>query len=119
MRNYRLKNINAHLRHLQKINFAHRVDMVGEAGVNALREATPIDTGVTSHSWYYIVEDNDPYWSIKWFNSEMAGMIPLVIILDSGHVTGTGGWVPGYNFIGPAMEPEFQKFRSAVVKEIK
>jgi hypothetical protein len=81
----------------------------GQQGVDALRAATPIDTGKTADSWNYKIERTMSGVTISWYNSEMAGDTPLAILLQYGHGTNRGGYVQGRDFINPALRPVFDK----------
>lgn len=81
----------------------------GEAGVAALRSATPRDTGATAESWSYEVVRTPGTWSIIWSNSNVVNGIPIAVVLQTGHGTGTGGYVQGRDYINPALKPIFEK----------
>lgn len=83
------------------------LDKYGKAGVKALESATPMDSGLTANSWYYTIERNDNKVSINFHNSNIQNGIPIAIILQYGHGTGTGGWVEGRDYINPAIQPIF------------
>lgn len=83
------------------------LDKYGKAGVKALESATPMDSGLTANSWYYTIERNDNRVSINFHNSNIQNGIPIAIILQYGHGTGTGGWVEGRDYINPAIQPIF------------
>ncbi len=90
----------------------------GDLGVEALQSATPVDSGKTRDSWYYkIVKKNDSY-SIQFCNSNIADYVPIAIILQYGHFTGTGGWVEGRDYINPAVRPVFDKMADDIWKEV-
>lgn len=83
-----------------------QLDTYGRAGVEALAAATPIGpTGVASASWDYEVVEGRGTWSIFWTNSDTEDGFSVVIGLQYGHGTGTGGWVQGQDFINPAIAP--------------
>lgn len=82
---------------------------LGREGVVALAAATPVDSGVTASSWGYEVQTSRSSSTIIWTNSEMAGNVPVVIMLQYGHGTGTGGYVRGHDFINPAIQPIFDR----------
>ena len=82
-------------------------DKYGKAGVKALESATPMDSGLTANSWYYTIERNGNKVSINFHNSNIQNGIPIAIILQYGHGTGTGGWVEGRDYINPAIQPIF------------
>lgn len=90
----------------------------GQMGVNALSEATPVDTSETAHSWNYGITQKTGSYSLTFFNSKMAGQTPLVILLTYGHGTKNGGFVQGRDFINSAIQPIFDKMATDVWKEV-
>lgn len=87
-------------------------------GVAALASTTPKDSGVTASSWDYEIRRSGKSYSIVWTNSHMAGRTPLVIMLQYGHGTGTGGYVQGRDFINPAIRPIFDEISESVWKAV-
>lgn len=82
----------------------------GEMGVQALRDATPVDTGLTRDSWSYEVEVGENQTTITWTNSNVVDeWANVAILLQYGHATGGGGYVKGIDYINPALRPVFQK----------
>lgn len=94
------------------------LEKYGQAGVDALSSATPVDTGVTAASWYYTIENSKGSVAIQFLNSNIQNGIPIAIILQYGHGTGTGGWVQGRDYINPAIQPIFDKMAEEVWKEV-
>ena len=90
----------------------------GQIGVNALSQATPKDSGVTSRSWNYKIEVNNDNASIVWYNTNVVKGVNIAIILQYGHGTRNGGWVEGRDYINPAMKPIFDKIANQVWKEV-
>lgn len=90
----------------------------GQEGVNALANATPTESGETARSWTYEVLQESNSWSIIWSNTHMAGDTPVVILLQYGHGTGTGGYVEGIDFINPAIQPIFDRIANDVWKAV-
>ena len=90
----------------------------GRAGVAALSSATPVDTGLTASSWYYEVQNNKDGFSITFKNSNIQNGVPIAIILQYGHGTGTGGWVQGRDYINPAIQPIFDQLANDAWKEV-
>lgn len=106
---------------LKKINskkLFSKLDKYGKEGVDALRNATPKDTGLTANSWTYKVSVSSNVCSITWSNSNMNKGVPIALVLQYGHVTGTGGYVQGIDYINPAMKPIFDKILFDVWKEV-
>ena len=69
------------------------LEKYGKLGVDALASATPIDSGDTASSWTYEVEQTGSTYSINWMNTNVNGGVNIAIILQTGHGTGTGGYV--------------------------
>ena len=79
----------------------------GRIGVEALRAATPKESGETANSWSYERVRTDEQASIIWTNSHINKGVNIAVILQYGHGTGTGGYVKGIDYINPAMRPVF------------
>lgn len=90
----------------------------GDKGVAALASATPVDTGLTATSWYYKVERSGEKISINFLNSNVNNGVQIAIILQTGHGTGTGGWVEGRDYINPAIQPIFDDLAEAAWAEV-
>lgn len=91
----------------------------GQRGVDALANATPVDTGLTAASWRYEIEVKGGYYSLKWHNTNTVSGIPVVVLIQYGHGTGTGGWVEGRDFINPAIQPIFDQLANEVWEEVR
>ena len=90
----------------------------GEMGVQALAEGTPRLSGKTAESWSYMIERNKSSVSIIWTNSNINEGVPIAVILQYGHGTGSGGYVEGIDYIRPAMRPVFQKIADDAWREV-
>lgn len=90
----------------------------GKAGVAALSSATPVDSGLTASSWYYEIKNQNGRISIDFCNSNINDGVPIAIILQFGHGTGTGGWVQGRDYINPAIQPLFDKIADEAWREV-
>lgn len=89
----------------------------GEEGVAALMVATPLDTGRTASSWRYEIKVENNCIRLVFHNDNIQNGVPIAIILQYGHGTGTGGWVEGRDYINPAIQPVFDKIANSVWKE--
>lgn len=94
------------------------LDKYGKKGVDALSSATPVESGVTAASWYYEIERTNGSASIQFYNSNVNKGVPIAIILQYGHGTGTGGWVQGRDYINPAIQSLFDEMAEEVWKEV-
>ena len=89
----------------------------GEEGVAALMVATPLDTGRTASSWRYEIKVENNCVRLEFHNDNIQNGVPIAIILQYGHGTGTGGWVEGRDYINPAIQPVFDKIANSAWKE--
>lgn len=94
------------------------LDKYGNMGVNALASATPTDTGLTAQSWSYEITQKNGVVAITFLNSNIQNGIPIAIILQYGHGTGTGGYVQGRDYINPAIQPIFDKIVEDAWREV-
>lgn len=94
------------------------LDYYARMGVDALKSATPIDSGLTADSWYYEIDKTIKGIVIRWCNSNINEGVPIAVILQYGHGTGTGGYVEGTDYINPAIKPIFDEIADAVWKEV-
>lgn len=90
----------------------------GQIGVEALRNSTPVDSGLTAESWYFEIVEKNGQIELRWNNSNIVDGVPIAIILQYGHATGTGGWVEGRDYINPAIQPIFDLIADNAWKEL-
>lgn len=92
----------------------------GKLGVSALANATPHDSGETANSWRYKVEKNRNVLELTFSNTNMIanGFVCMAIILQYGHLTKSGSFVEGIDFINPAIQPIFDGLQSDIIKEL-
>lgn len=108
-------------KYFEKVKKGARVsalDKYGKAGVAALSSATPVDTGYTAQSWYYEIERQNGIVKLNFCNRNINNGVPIAIILQYGHGTGTGGWVEGRDYINPALRPIFDKIAEDAWREV-
>lgn len=110
--------LTSYLERVKGVAKMSNLDKFGEAGVAALASATPVDTGLTANSWYYKIERSNGSASINFYNSNIQNGVPIAIILQYGHGTGTGGWVQGRDYINPAIQPIFDQIANDAWKEV-
>ena len=80
---------------LRKKTYLRILEHYGKVGVDALSAATPVDSGHTASSWTYSVEESGGVIKLIFSNTNINKGVPIAIILQHGHGTGTGGWVEG------------------------
>lgn len=94
------------------------LESIGQQGVNSLKTNTPRDTGGLANSWGYKVSVNGSISTIRWFNDAYPNLsINLATAIQYGHGTKNGGWVPGRDYINPALRPVFNKVSNYYLKK--
>lgn len=106
------------LNRLQNKEYLSILAEYGRRGVEALRSATPVDTGKTASSWYYEIEEGRDQTTISWCNSNVNDGVVIAAILQYGHGTGSGAYVQGTDYINPAMRAIFDALLSECWKEV-
>ena len=112
-------NTERFLKGAKKLDIRRILESYGREGVRALASATPVDSGLTADSWGFRVTISKGSFSIVWTNSNVVKGVPIAIILQYGHGTGTGGYVQGRDYINPAIQPIFQKIADSVWLEVR
>lgn len=112
------KRTKSWLTRLNKGDIFRSLDKYGRQGVSALSRATPTDTGRAASAWRYEIKRSATSWSITWLNDDIENGFPVVIGLQYGHGTGTGGWVAGRDFINPAIKPVMDRVAADVWKAV-
>lgn len=111
-------NTEKYLRRLKEAELFSVLGKYGSIGVTALSNATPVDSGLTAGSWYYTIQQRRGYYSIRWHNSHNESGIPIAILIQYGHGTGTGGYVQGRDYINPAIRPVFDQMANEAWREV-
>lgn len=108
------------LTRMQSQTYLLNLEHYGAAGVDALRSATPEDTGATADSWIYEIVQRPGYYSIKWDNTHVVepGHIPVAVLIQYGHGTKEGAYVQGLDFINPAMRAIFEQIVTDMWREV-
>lgn len=102
-------------------HYASILNKYGQMGVDALKAATPVDSGLTANSWGYEIRTSREmgYYSIIWTNSHVEkGWANIAILLQYGHGTRNGGYVQGRDYINPAMRPIFDEIARKIWEEV-
>lgn len=112
-------NIELFLAKMKRGDLYSSLETFGRQGVRALANATPVESGLSAASWEYEIEISPRRsYSIIWTNRNLVNGIPVVILLQYGHGTGTGGYVRGRDFINPAIRPIFDQIADAMWKVV-
>lgn len=117
------------LRKLLRIDLQSVLNRYGKRGVELLAAATPKRTGLTADSWTYTTritrtsEGGVKNATIEWSNTNVTNSnnshIPIVVLIECGHGTRNGGYVPPNPFISEAIKPVFDELAEKLWKEVK
>lgn len=99
-------------------DYLNILDRYGQMGLEALRGATPTDTGKTAESWQYGIEKGDGLVTLYWENTNVNDGVTVAILLLYGHGLQNGGYVEGVDYVSPVMRPLFQKMAEESWKEV-
>lgn len=112
-------NTEGFLKAASKREYLEKLEYFAKKGLDALMKATPVDTGLTRDSWGYEISYGEKFAAITWTNTNVVDNVPIAIILQYGHATGTGGYVQGRDYINPAIQPIFDEMAETIWKEVK
>ena len=107
------------LRKLGNGDYLKGFEKFGEAGVEALRSATPVDTGKTAASWSYSIQKTKKGLSIVWSNSNINKGVNVAVLIQYGHATGNGAYIEGVDYINPSLKPVFELIAKEAWEEVK
>lgn len=111
-------NTESFLQRMSKLDIRSILESAGREGVAALAAATPVDSGLAANSWGYEIHQTSKHVAVVWTNSDVEKGFPVVLMLQYGYATGTGGYVHGRDFINPAMQPIFDRIANEVWKAV-
>ena len=94
------------------------LERYAEKGIAALASATPVETGLTADSWTYEIITKKGSITINFINTNVQQNVPIAVIIQYGHGTGTGGWVEGRDYINPAIQPIFDEMINDIWREV-
>lgn len=112
------KKTERYLKNAQNMRIQNILQKYGSIGVTALANATPKDSALTASSWDFKINTNSGGYSLEWYNTNENKGVNIAILIQYGHGTGTGGYVPPIDYINPAMKPIFDKIAEDIWKEV-
>lgn len=112
------ENILNYLDTFEKNPYRKIFEKYGELGVRALTAATPIDSGKTAGSWEYQIKETRTGTTLQWHNTNVNDGAVVAVMIQYGHATQNGGFVPGRDFINPAMRPILDSLADQLWKEV-
>lgn len=113
------KNFEEFAKKVSRRDYLKILKKYAQEGVRLLQKATPVDTGKTADSWAYEIHKTNKYIEILFTNSNLTkDGIPIALLIQTGHVTGTGAYVQGIDYINPALRKSFDNIARSLWKEL-
>ena len=107
------------LKEMSKKDYMRTLRAYGERGVEALRQATPRDSGITAESWSYQIQEEGNGYVIYWMNSSTNKGENIALLIQYGHGTGWGAYVKGIDYVNPALKPVFDQMLNDIWEEVQ
>lgn len=107
------------LKKMKDLDLINILDDYGRKGVLALSKATPVNTGKTANSWEYEIKKTKETFTINWKNTNFNNGVPIALLIQYGHVTKSGYYVPGRDYINVALQPIFDEITEMITKEVR
>ena len=112
------KNTERFFNHVLRRDYLNILEKYGQMGVEALRNATPSESGKTAESWDFGIEQGKGKVTLYWTNSNENKGVNIAVLLIYGHALPNGGYVEGVDFVSPALRPIFERIANESWKEV-
>ena len=109
----------AYLEKMRMLKFDGILNTYGQKGVDALRAASPRSTSEMANSWSYTIERTGSFAKIEWHNNDIEGGYNVALLVQYGHGTNNGGYVPPHDYINPAIGPILEELATRIGEEVK
>lgn len=103
------KNIRSRLKKNMDNSYNDILQKAGELGTRLLTQNTPKRSGITAAGWAYRIENTASSQELIFYNTahpELA--VNLAVLIQLGHGTRNGGYVPPIDYIHPSMIPVYK-----------
>lgn len=102
-----------------KSNPSAVLNKIASEGTTSLKNNTPKKTGRTASGWTSEVVSKGDVTEVYWKNQANPELsVNLAKLIELGHGTGTGGYVPPKPYIKQAMGPVWKSVDDRVIKEL-
>lgn len=107
------------LKKTSNMNASQLVKSVASEGTKNLSSKTPKDTGATASGWTEKITTTGNVTEVAWYNNAHPGeSVNIAKLIELGHGTGTGGYVPPRPYIKEAMSPVWSGIDAKLIKEL-
>lgn len=95
------------------------MESIADKGVKALSSNTPKDTGETASGWFADVVKTRNGFEIIWKNrAHPESGVNVAKLIELGHGTRTGGYVPPNPYIKQAIKPILDSAGDRIAEEL-
>jgi len=113
------EKVTAWLEKASRVDASNALKAIAIEGERALAANTPKDTGETASGWTSEITGRGATAEIVWKNRAHPELnVNLAKLIDQGHGTGTGGYVPPRPFIKRSMDKVWKNAGDTIVKEL-
>lgn len=81
-----------------------QIKIIAEKSLQKFIENTPSKTGKTASMWSYEIKFNKGKWFITFSNDNIQNGVSVVLLIENGHLTPSGKWVPADHFIDKTVK---------------
>lgn len=81
-----------------------QIKIIAEKSLQKFIENTPSKTGKTASMWSYEIKFNNGKWFITFSNDNIQNGVSVVLLIENGHLTPSGKWVPADHFIDKTVK---------------
>lgn len=108
------------MENLGKTDYSSMLASEGRAAVTEFAANTPRDTGKTAGSWHSDVATTKYGYDLIISNDSLTNSgVPIPVIINTGHGTRTGGYVPPFRFIDPIVNSLGERISTNVEKGLR
>lgn len=107
------------LNRVSRIDPTDAMQSLGQEGIASLRAATPVDTGQTASGWAVEIEETRKGVEMSFVNrAHPYTSTNVAMLIELGHGTRTGGYVPPKPYIKGALTNVFSKAGTVLVEGV-
>lgn len=112
-------NLDKWLKKVSNADASVALSQIAREGEQSLASKTPKATGETSTGWKGVVTTKGGNSEVAWNNNAHSDLrVNLALLIELGHGTGTGGYVPPKPYIKGAMDSVWKTAGDKIAKEL-
>lgn len=111
--------VDSYFKKSRKIAKFNNIQTIADNCLEALKRATPKDTGLTAKSWNYEIIEEGNEKKIAFNNTNIQNGVNVALLLEYGHGTASGTWVEGKEFIAPTIQKALLDAIDEACKEMR